>query len=554
VDRVRAFVLVAWLAACAVWTPARADSIAPAPAADTSAVASVPATPAGYPVLLDDREVFRVQAAIKANTAQERARVVSERLLLLARDRSAHIDTFTVSDTDISADVMLEDRILFSVFDTDAAAAGRDRAGLARARAQAAAAAILDYRVRHSARAIVMGIVWSLVATLVFLLLLNLYSRALRRTIAAIDAWVVSKSENIRRKSKEFLAPEHIQTGLRSLARLIRWALVLLTSYVWIDLVLGFLPWTQRLSGRLLGILIGPLRSMGSAFLAALPGLIFIAILAYVTKLVLKFGAFVFQEIELGHVRFTGFYPEWARPTYNILRVLVVLFAVVVAYPYIPGSESDAFKGVSIFVGVLFSLGSTSAVSNLVAGIILTYMRAFRVGDVVQVGGERGIVTEMSLLATHVRTPKNVEITIPNATVLGSQVTNYSTLSKEKGLILHTNVGIGYDAPWRQVHAMLLAAAAKTKGVKASPPPFVLQRSLDDMCVNYELNAYVEEPERMLRIYSDLHKNIQDQFNEYGVQILTPSFEGEPKEPALVPKEKWYAAPAKKPGEPGADE
>ncbi len=548
--RVRVLFLLAILGGCGVGVASAADASAPA----TSDTLLVTTAPAGFPVLLDNREIFRVQAGIKAHTAEARARALSDRLLAIARNRSIWFDSLSVSDTDISTDVSLGDRMLFSVFDSDAVMAGRDRVALARDRANEVTAAVLDYRVRHAARSLIMGAVWALLATLAYILLLALFSRLLGRAIAAIDAWVGSKSDNIRRKSKEFLPPEAVQTGLRSLARFLRWVLVLIASYVYVDLLLGFFPWTQRLSGRLLGLLIQPLRSMGSAFLAHLPGLIFIAILAYVTRAVLKFGNFVAQEVELGRVRFSGFYPEWAKPTFNIVRILIVLFAVVVAYPYIPGSDTEAFKGVSIFVGVLFSLGSTSAVSNIVAGIILTYMRAFRVGDVVQVGGEKGIVTEMSLLATHVRTPKNVDVTVPNATVLGSQMTNFSTLAKESGLILHTTVGIGYDAPWRQVHAMLLAAAAKTKGVKTSPAPFVLQTSLADMCVNYELNAYVEHPEQMFRIYSELHRNIQDQFNEYGVQILTPSFEGEPKEPALVPKEKWYAAPAKQPGEPGADE
>lgn len=547
--RVRVVLLLAILAVCRVGVAAADVS-----SSTTSDTLRATTAPAGFPVLLDGREIFRVQAGIKAAPAEARARGLSERLLGIARDRSIRFDSLSVTDTDISADVSLGDRMLFSVFDSDAEMAGRNRVALARDRANEVTAAVLDYRVRYAARNLIMGVVWALLATLAYIVLLTVLSKLLRRTIAAIDAWVGSKSENIRRKSKEFLPPEAVQTVLRSLARFVRWLLVLIASYIYVDLVLGFFPWTQRLAGSLLGLLMQPLRAMASAVLAHLPGLIFIAILAYVTHLVLKFGNFVAGEVEQGRVRFTGFYPEWASPTFNILRILIILFAVVVAYPYIPGSDTEAFKGVSIFVGVLFSLGSTSAVSNIVAGIILTYMRAFHVGEVVQVGDEKGIVTEMSLLATHIRTPKNVVVTIPNATVLASQVTNFSTLARERGLILHTIAGIGYDAPWRQVHAMLLAAAAKTKGVKTSPAPFVLQRSLEAMCVNYELNAYVERPEEMLRIYSDLHKNIQDQFNEYGVQILTPSFEGEPKEPALVPKEKWYAAPAKQPGEPGADE
>jgi small-conductance mechanosensitive channel len=227
--------------------------------------------------------------------------------------------------------------------------------------------------------------------------------------------------------------------------------------------------------------------------------------------------------------------------------VLVVFFAVVVCYPYIPGSDTEAFKGVSIFVGVLLSLGSTSAVSSLIAGFVLTYMRAFRVGDIIQVDADRGMVTEVTLLATRVRTPKNEIVTIPNAIVLSSRVTNYSRLAADPGLIVHATVTVGYDAPWRQVHALLLQAADRTAGLKKDPPPFVLQAGLEQVQVSYEINAYTDQPERMPRIYSDLRQNIQDAFNEYGVQIMTPFYEGDKDQPLIVPKEKWYAAPAKAP-------
>jgi small-conductance mechanosensitive channel len=252
-----------------------------------------------------------------------------------------------------------------------------------------------------------------------------------------------------------------------------------------------------------------------------------------------------FLEIEKGTLRFKGFYPEWAQPTYKICRLLVVAFAAVVAFPYIPGSDSPAFKGISIFVGVLFSLGSSSAIANIIAGFTLTYRRAFKIGDRIKIADFVGDVVNTRLQVTHLKTIKNEEITVPNSMIVNSHVINYSSLAQEKGLILHTSVTIGYDASWRQVHAMLLMAAEKTSGLMRAPAPFVLQKSLDDFYVTYELNAYTDAPQAMAQIYSDLHENIQDAFNEHGVQIMSPHYEMDPGQIKVVPKERWYAPPAK---------
>ena len=549
--KTRAFLIA--LLASTLFAPPVVISPAPALAqADSAAVASAP--PPGAPVTLDGHELFRVQANIKGYTPELRASTISDRILRIAQDRRHAIDSVKVTDTEISADVRIGDLPLFSVFDEDAKAAGRDRLALATERATATRAAIEMYRVSRAAKSLAMGGVWSLVATIGLAVYLFLAGRWLRWTLGVIENWIEPRRENIRRRSKSLIPPEHIQGALQSLARAIRLALVLVGIYIYLQVVLSFFPWTQALAANLLGLVLNPLRSMAAALWKNLPGLIFIVVLIFVMRAVLKFVDFIFDEIESGRLTISGFYPEWAKPTYNIVRILALVFTVIVAYPYIPGSGSDAFKGVSIFLGVLVSLGSTSAVANIVAGIILTYMRAFKVGEVISVGDQRGLVTEMSLLATHIRTPKNVEVTIPNATVLSSHVTNFSTHCKEQGLILHTTVGVRYDVPWRQVHAMLLSAARETKGVLPKPEPFVLQRGLEDFCVRYELNAYTDQPQGMLLVYSELHKRILDAFNEYGVQIMTPDYEGDRTAPAVVPKERWYAAPAKQPGEAGADE
>jgi small-conductance mechanosensitive channel len=223
----------------------------------------------------------------------------------------------------------------------------------------------------------------------------------------------------------------------------------------------------------------------------------------------------------------------------------------VVAFPYIPGSESSAFKGISIFLGVLFSLGSTSFIANILAGYTLTYRRVFKIGDRVKIADFIGDVVETKLQVTHLHTVKNEEIIVPNSMIVNGHVINYSSLAREKGLILHTSVTIGYDAPWRQVHAMLLMAAEKTPGLLREPAPFVLQKSLGDFYVDYELNVYTDKPLEMAKLYSELHQNIQDFFNEYGVQIMSPAYESDPDRPKFVPKEKWYAPPAKPPDDPG---
>jgi small-conductance mechanosensitive channel len=278
-----------------------------------------------------------------------------------------------------------------------------------------------------------------------------------------------------------------------------------------------------------------------------IPGLLFIAVLVAVTYYAIKLTRFLFSEIESGRLAVSGFYPDWSRPTFNIVRVLAIACAVIVAFPYIPGSNSLAFQGVSVFLGLLISLGSTSAVSNLVAGILLTYMRAFKVGDIVTIGDSTGVVTAVSMFVTHVRTFRNEEISIPNAMVLSTHVTNFSNAAGDKGLILHTSVTIGYDTPWRQVEALLLMAAQRTPGLLQEPAPFVLQTALDDFYISYELNVATGDPRRMRWAYSELHANIQDAFNEYDVQIMSPHYEADRHIPTVVPKDRWFATPAKVP-------
>jgi len=233
---------------------------------------------------------------------------------------------------------------------------------------------------------------------------------------------------------------------------------------------------------------------------------------------------FFFKEIERKRIRINGFYAEWARPTFNLVRLVVIAFSVVVAFPYIPGSSSGAFKGVTLFMGLLVSLGSGSAMANIVSGIILIYMRPFSVGDRIRIGEAFGDVVDRNLLTTRIRTPKNERVTIPNTNILSGQIINYTSKARTKELIIYTSITIGYDTPWREVHALLIDAAVRTENILQDPEPYVLQIDLNDFYVEYQINGYTDMPRATPTTYSDLRQNIQDCFNEAGREILSPHY------------------------------
>jgi small-conductance mechanosensitive channel len=375
-----------------------------------------------------------------------------------------------------------------------------------------------------------------------FLFVVRRVGRRIRGTLQN-----VLRNRSVKIHSIELMRAEGAGSFVDGVVHLAGVLLGLVSVFFYCDYVLSLFPWTRAVAANMLGYVLGPLGSMGTALVNYVPSLLFLAVLALVTRFVLSVLRLVTSRLSHGPDILSGFHPEWAWPTYRLVRIVVIVFAAVVAFPYIPFSDSDAFKGISIFVGVLLSLGSSSLIGNLIAGYTLIYWRALSVGDRVQIGDVAGVVSETGILVTRVRTPKNEDVVIPNTTILSGKIVNYSSLAKDPGLILHTTVGIGYQTPWRQVEAMLLAAAERTPGVLQNPKPFVLQRALGDFAVTYEINVYTDDPHVMLRTYHALHRSILDVFNEFGVQIMVPAYEGDPADPKVVPKERWHEAPATPP-------
>ena len=495
------------------------------------------------PVEIDGRAIFHVRG-IKGASPELRARAISERIIRFASDPYFSTAAITVDETDISSDIVASDNILTSVFDLDVEAAGTSRQEMAAQYAQVLRSAIDQYRHDHSSKNILKGSLFALLSTLALVLILFVLHKAYRKLQSLLPLWAHTKLLPASIKKYHIVGPDQISSVILGAVRFVRLAAVLVLLYFYAGMVFSFFPLTRGFSGQLLDFAIGPLKTMWQGLRAQAPNLFFIWILVLITRYVLKLTQAFFRGIESGAFEIAGFDRDWVGPTSKLVRILLIAFAVTISYPYIPGSGSDAFKGVSIFLGILISFGSSSLVSNVVAGLTMTYMRAFKVGDRVKIHDYTGDVIATGLQVTHIKTPKNEIISVPNSTITSSHVINYSALARKQGLILHTTVGIGYEAPWRQVRAMLLMAAEKTPGVLRQPQPFVFQQSLGDFCVTYELNAYTDRPNEMATTYSNLHKNILDSFNEYGVQIMTPAYEGDRDVPAIVPKENWYAAPA----------
>src|SRR5262245_38653047 len=501
------------------------------------------------PVVVDGEVLFRVRG-VSAYSAEARASAIGDRIVEAAADAAVPSSALTVTRSERSVDIAMGDHRIMSVFDADGAVEGLHREDLAQAYAARIRGAVDAYRRERAPRRLLVDAAAALAATAVLVVVVLLLRALGRRVHVALDRRFRRRVESLEAQSHQIVQAERVLATARAAQRGLRALLVFVLGYLYLSFVLSRFPWTRPTASRLLGYVLTPFSVMGSGVLTYLPNVIFLAVLVWVTRYVLKLLSLVAAGVERGTIRVRGFEPEWASPTYRIARLAVIGFAAVVAYPYIPGSESEAFKGVSIFVGVLFSLGASSVVGNMLAGYSLIYRRTFKVGDRVKINDVVADFTAMRLQVTHLKTIKNEDVVVPNSTILTSQVVNYSAYAAGPGLILHTTVGIGYEVPWRQVEAMLLMAAGRTAGLRAEPPPFVAQVSLGDFAVNYVLNVYCGDAHAMERLYTALHQNIQDVFNEYGVQIMTPSYEADPSSPKVVPKEHWHDAPAEMPAKP----
>lgn len=502
------------------------------------------------PVVVDGSTLFQVRGT-SALPADKRARAIAQRVVEVAANPDFKTQALRI---DAAAPnvvrIMAGDTQLMAVFDADARLEGLDAHTLAVTYVTRIGEAIDTWRQERVPAVLLRRGLIAAGATLGLVVLLWGGARAVRWVRAMGQRRLATRVHDVTVFGFRVVAAQQLWAVLGVMVRAAWLLAALFAIQFYLSSVLILFPWTRGFAIELIALLLAPLRTLGTGFVAAVPDFIFLAVLYVVVRYVRRMVNLFFDGVAKGTRTIENFEREWALPTCRLVNLLVIVIAVVIAYPHVPGSDSEAFKGISLLLGVVASLGASSLIGNIVAGYTMTYRRMFKVGDRIGIGEHLGDVAEVRLLVTHLRTPKNEIVAIPNSNILTAEVVNYSKLAHKHGLILHTTVGINYATPWRQVEAMLLEAAARTSGLLREPPPFVRHKALGDFYVTYEINAYCDDPQVMFPLYTELSRNILDVFNEYGVQIMTPAYEGDPEQPKVVPRGEWYAAPAPQPPAP----
>lgn len=478
----------------------------------------------GYPVTLYDDTLFTIYTKVGSITAKERASIVTDRIKTLYNNDVKLLDSLKVINSDNTVDIGYGDVTVISISNFDAIWNNSTKIALANDYIAKIKAAVVAEQAKHSIITLLVriGLVLLVLSGILFVMwLINKgYIRAEKIIVKKKDTWL----KDLSYKGYTFVtADQELRIALIVL-KLFKWFMFLLLLYLFLPLIFSIFPFTQGWATVLFGLVWSPFRDVLLSVWHFIPNLFTILVIYFVIRYVVKFVKYLFLEIEAEKLTVSGFHADWAMPTFGIVRFLLYAFMFVLIFPYLPGSDSNVFKGVSVFLGVLFSLGSSSAIGNMVAGLVITYMRPFKIGDRIKIGDITGDVIEKTMLVTRIRTIKNEEITIPNSAVLSGNTTNYSTNANQEGLIVHTTVTIGYDVPWRDMHQALIDAALKTGFILPEPKPFVLQTSLDDFYVSYQINAYTREASKQAVIYSNLHQNIQDTCNERGIEILSPHY------------------------------
>lgn len=485
-------------------------------------------TDESLPIKIDGAEIFRIRHSVGPYSIPTRIENIERKLHKAKTSRNYRelVENIRAVNQHNVAEIMLGNEPLVLVSDQDATAEGlSDRMVLAERQAANLRRALLLSIESHRPAKLLLAAGQTAVSALGLLLSLVFLNWLFPKIYSSIAIAKGKQIKSLRIQNAELISDHTFADIIIGVLRVVRVVTVIALLGLFIPLALSFFPETRPIANDIVDWVVQPVIGIAvPAILAYLPNVFVITLIAITTYYLVVFVHFLFSEVGRGTITISNFDPEWADPTFKIIRFLVIAFAFVLSFPYLPGSGSPAFQQVSIFLGVLFSLGSSGAISHLVAGVFLTYTGAFKLGDRVKISDAVGDVVEKTLLATRIRTIKQEYITIPNALVLSSHIINYSSSSANTGLILHTAVTIGYETPWQEVEAALIAAAAATENILQEPKPFVLQTTLNDFSVSYEINAFTNKPQIMAVTYSDLHRHIQDHFNQAGIEIMSPHY------------------------------
>ncbi len=488
-------------------------------------IAELRKTTKGFPVIgFFNDTLFLVYSKIGSFSPEERAKAIENRIHELSNVVGFSVDSIQIIEAELNFDLVFQDKTIMSISENDALWNNTTPKSLAASYKTIIGRSVINYKHEISVVELLKEIGLVLLVLILMGVLIYYVRKLFRWTALKIIEQKGKRIKGIKIRDYQLLDAGREVNLVLGVNTIIKWFFILLIIYIALPIVFGIFPWTKNFADTLFGYILNPIKNIGLGIWNYLPKLITIIVIYLVFRYVLKGIHYLKNEIEAGNLKLSGFYADWANPTYQIIRVLLYAFMLVLIFPYLPGSDSPIFQGVSVFLGVVFTFGSSGSLSNIMAGIVLTYMRLFKIGDRVKIGEVIGDIIEKSLLVTRIRTIKNEIISIPNSTVMNSHTINYSSDTIEKGLIVHTTVTIGYDVPWKKIHEALLTAADRTDLLLKEPKPFVLQTSLDDFYVSYQINAYTKDANKQAVIYSDLHTNIQDCCNEMGIEILSPHY------------------------------
>lgn len=478
----------------------------------------------GIPVVADGDTLFYLYTKRGGYTPQQRAQMTGSAIEELGRRFNLRPDSVSVDHSDIVSDLMYGNKVLLSLTDQDALWEGVSRDSLANERRQNVVDKLHEMKAEHGIWRMAKRILYFVLVIVGQYFLFRLTNWLFRKLKVRILRLKDTKIKPVSIQGYELLDAQKQANLLVFLASVGRYILMGLQLLFTVPLIFIIFPQTEGLAYRLLGYIWNPIRGIFVGIIDYIPKLFTIIVIWYAVKYLVRFVLYLAREVEGGRLKINGFYPDWAMPTFHIIRFLLYAFMIAMIYPYLPGSNSGVFQGISVFVGLIVSLGSSTVIGNIIAGLVITYMRPFKDRRSDSVDDTTGNIIEKTPLVTRIRTPKNEVVTVPNSFVMSSHTVNYSTSAREYGLIIHSEVSIGYDIPWRKVNELLIDAALNTPGVVDDPRPFVLETSLSDWYPVYQVNAYIKEADKMPQIYSNLHQNIQDKFNEAGIEIMSPHY------------------------------
>ena len=478
----------------------------------------------GIPVVADGDTLFYLFTKRGGYTPQQRAQMTGAAVEELGKRFNLRPDSVSIDHSDIVSDLMYGNKVLLSLTDQDALWEGVSRDSLAKERRENVVSKLHEMKAEHSIWRMVKRIHYFVLVIVGQYLLFRLTNWLFRKVKARILRLKDTKIKPVSIQGYELLDTQKQANLLVFLASVGRYILMALQLLFTVPLIFIIFPQTEGLAYRLLGYIWNPIKNIFIGIVDYIPKLFTIIVIWYAVKYLVRLVLYLAREVEAGRLKINGFYPDWAMPTFHIIRFLLYAFMIAMIYPYLPGASSGVFQGISVFVGLIVSLGSSTVIGNIIAGLVITYMRPFKMGDRIKLNDTTGDIIEKTPLVTRIRTPKNEVVTVPNSFIMSSHTVNYSTSAREYGLIIHSEVSIGYDIPWRQVNQILIDAALNTPGVVDDPRPFVLETSLSDWYPVYQINAYIKEADKMAQIYSDLHQNIQDKFNEAGIEIMSPHY------------------------------